>query len=110
MVNTSSKQQLIKFLNDFENVVSSNPFEKNIDVYSVNEKMFLLIKNNDPVVISLRCDKTLSKTLQEKYESVMPGQKLDQDKWISIIDSGQLTVDEIKDLIFLSYNLAKETM
>jgi predicted DNA-binding protein (MmcQ/YjbR family) len=104
----SSKKTITDYLNSLENVVKSQPFEKHIDIYSVDEQMFALINNKDPLIISLRCDKGLSEFLQNKYESVMPGQKLDKEKWISIVDSGQVPIDEIKDLIILSYNLAKE--
>jgi len=44
--------------------------------------------------------------LREKYETVLPGQKLNQKKWNTIILSGQLSDDEIFDLIRHSYNLA----
>ncbi len=108
MIDPSSKNIIIEYLASHKGVKKSHPFEKNIDLYTVNEQMFALINNKNPIIISLRCDKILSKFLQEKYESVMPGQKLDQDKWISIVNSGQVPIDEIKDLITLSYNIAKE--
>ncbi|HEY5268130.1 MAG TPA: MmcQ/YjbR family DNA-binding protein [Candidatus Saccharimonadales bacterium] len=104
----TSKQIIIEYLNSLENVKKSQPFEKDVDLYTVNDQMFALINNRDPATLSLRCDKILSEFLQDKYESVMPGQKLDKEKWISIVDSGQVPPDETKDLILLSYNLAKE--
>jgi predicted DNA-binding protein (MmcQ/YjbR family) len=104
-----SSENLVKLIKSFDNVIKTNPFEKPLDVYSVEYQMFALINNKDPIIVSLRCDKQLSDYLQEKYESVMPGQKLDQDKWISIVNSGQIPEDELKDLIVLSYNLAKQT-
>ncbi len=110
MLNSSSKQVVLDYINNLADVAKSQPFEKDIDVYSIHDKMFALVKNSTPSIISLRCDKTLSKILQEKYESVMPGQKLDQDKWISIVDSGQVPADEMTDLVILSYNLAKQPM
>ena len=74
-----SSKKLVELIKSFENVTKTNPFEKNVDVYSVNDQMFALVNNKDPIIISLRCDKRLSGFLQDKYESVMPGQKLDQD-------------------------------
>jgi predicted DNA-binding protein (MmcQ/YjbR family) len=110
MVDSASKNLIIEYLNSLKDIDKTQPFEKNIDLYTVNDQMFALINNKNPIIISLRCDKLLSKFLQKKYESVMPGQKLDQDKWISIVDSGQIPINEIKDLISLSYNLAKQTI
>lgn len=106
MIDSNSNNIITEYLTNHKNVKKSQPFEKNIDLYTINDQMFALINNRNPIIISLRCDKVLSKFLQEKYESVMPGQKLDQDKWISIVNSGQVPINEIKDLITLSYNIA----
>jgi predicted DNA-binding protein (MmcQ/YjbR family) len=108
-MNKDSADEINNFINTLKNVEKTNPFEKNIDVYNINSEMFALIKNKNPMIISLRCDKQLSEFLQTKYESVMPGQKLDPDKWISIVNSGQIPETEIEDLIVLSYNLAKKS-
>jgi predicted DNA-binding protein (MmcQ/YjbR family) len=105
MLNLLPEDEILEYLDRLPDVNKTNPFESGVDVYSVGEKMFALINNKHPIIISLRCDKILSKVLQDKYESVMPGQKLDQQKWISVINSGQVPITEIKDLILLSYNL-----
>jgi len=104
----NSTKDIIGYLSSLDGVVKSQPFEKSIDLYSIDDQMFALINNKDPIIISLRCDRVLSKYLQNKYESVMPGQKLDSEKWISIVNSGQVPLDEIKDLITLSYNIVRE--
>ncbi|HUY53293.1 MAG TPA: MmcQ/YjbR family DNA-binding protein [Candidatus Dormibacteraeota bacterium] len=106
MIDSNSNNIITEYLTNHKNVKKSQPFEKNIDLYTINDQMFALVNNRNPIILSLRCDKVLSKFLQEKYESVMPGQKLDQDKWISIVNSGQVPINEIKDLITLSYNIA----
>jgi predicted DNA-binding protein (MmcQ/YjbR family) len=103
-----SAKDIVDYLSSLDGVVKSQPFEKNIDLYSLDDQMFALINNKDPIIISLRCDKILSKYLVNKYESVMPGQKLDSDKWISIVNSGQVPIEQIKDLITLSYNIVRE--
>lgn len=88
------------------NVKLDYPFGKDVAVYKVNDKMFALIpENTDPVRISLKCDPLLAETLREKYESVLPGYHLNKKHWNTIILSGQLTWDEVKDLIRHSYNL-----
>lgn len=69
--------------------------------------MFALIQEKKlPVNLSLKCDPILSSVLQKKYESVLPGYHLNKKHWITIILSGQMPWDEVKDLIVLSYNLA----
>ena len=69
-------------------------------------KMFALVQEGSkPVRLSLKCDPLLAETLREKYESVMPGYHLNKKHWNTIVLSGQLSWEEIQDLIKLSYNL-----
>lgn len=82
------------------------PFGKDVAVYKVGEKMFALIEEkSDPVRISLKCDPLLAQTLRERYESVMPGYHLNKKHWNTVVLSGQLSWEEVQDLIRHSYNL-----
>lgn len=82
------------------------PFGENTAVYKVNDKMFALVtEKKEPVQISLKCDPLLAETLRERYETVMPGYHLNKKHWNTIVLTGQLGWDEVKDLINLSYNL-----
>lgn len=82
------------------------PFGEGAAVYKVGDKMFAIIaEGSNPVRISLKCDPQLAEVLREKYESVVPGYHLNKKHWNTIICSGQLSDDEIKDLIVHSYNL-----
>lgn len=84
------------------------PFGENVAVYKAGDKMFALIhEKSDPVRLSLKCDPQLSELLREKYETVMPGYHLNKKHWNTILLTGQLSWDEIKDLIRLSYGLVK---
>jgi len=70
-------------------------------------KMFALIREGKtPIQLSLKCDPALAKTLRERYESVLPGYHLNKKHWNTILLTGQLSEQEIKDLITHSYNLA----
>jgi predicted DNA-binding protein (MmcQ/YjbR family) len=86
------------------------PFGPNTAVYKVGGKMFALIaEKSDPLSISLKCDPNLAETLREEYESVMPGYHLNKKHWNTIVLSGQMGWDEIKDLIKHSYDLVAKT-
>jgi hypothetical protein len=62
--------------------------------------MFALIaEGSDPVRLSLKCDPQLSKLVRDKYETVLPGYHLNKKHWNTIICSGQLQKEELKDLI-----------
>lgn len=85
------------------------PFGEEVAVYKVGNKMFALIaEKKEPVRLSLKCDPLLAETLRQKYESVLPGYHLDKKHWNTIILSGQLTWEEIQDLIKHSYNLVTQ--
>ncbi len=71
------------------------------------DKMFALIQEgSSPVRLSLKCDPQLAELLREKYETVLPGYHLNKKHWNTIICSGQVPEDELKDLIRHSYELA----
>lgn len=85
------------------------PFGEGVAVYKTGEHMFAIIKEgSSPLSLSLKCDPLLAKTLRERYESVMPGYHLNKKHWNTILMTGQLSFDEIKDLIRHSYELVKE--
>jgi predicted DNA-binding protein (MmcQ/YjbR family) len=93
------------------------PFGEGTAVYKVghkdvpggSEKMFAIIdEDSKPLKVSLKCDPQLAVTLREKYEEVQPGYHLNKKHWNTIICTGQLTADEVKDLAYLSYRLVTE--
>ena len=75
--------------------------EKSRTLYQKDGKTFLVVNKN---TIEVRCDKELSNTLQEKYESVMESRYFGQGG-IEIVLANQLSLEELEDLIRLSYNL-----
>ena len=82
------------------------PFGEGVAVYKVQDKMFALIaEGKEPVRLSLKCDPLLAKTLREEYESVLPGYHLNKKHWNTMILTGQLSWEQVQDLIRLSYNL-----
>jgi len=86
------------------------PFGKDVAVYKVHDKMFALIaEHKAPIQLSLKCDPLLAATLRERYESVMPGYHLNKKHWNTIVLTGQLSWDEIQDLIRHSYQLVSGT-
>lgn len=101
-----------KFLLSFENTWLDFPFGEGTSVYRVGDegssdaKIFAIIQDNSkPLRLSLKCDPVLAESLREKYETVLPGYHLNKKHWNTIICSGQVSKEDIKDLTVLSYNL-----
>lgn len=105
-------KELEEYLLQFPNTWLDFPFGEGTSVYKVGDKatgtgkLFAIITDkSDPLRVSLKCDPVLAETLREKYETVVPGYHLNKKHWNTIICTGQLGDDEIKDLARLSYDL-----
>jgi predicted DNA-binding protein (MmcQ/YjbR family) len=99
-------KQLEEYILSMPNSRLDYPFGEDVAVYKAGDKMFALIaEKTQPVRISLKCEPQLAEYLREKYETILPGYHLNKKHWNTIICSGQLSEQEIKDLILLSYNL-----
>ena len=99
-------KEVEEYILSMPNAVLDYPFDEKTAVYKVGDKMFAIIaEGKDPVNISLKCDPQLAVVLREKYETVVPGYHLNKKHWNTIICTGQLDDEEIKDLARLSYNL-----
>lgn len=98
-----------EYLLSMPNTKLDYPFGENTAVYKAGDKMFALVKeNSSPVQLSLKCDPQLAEKLRDRYETVMPGYHLNKKHWNTILLTGQLSWDEIKDLIRHSYQLITE--
>lgn len=105
-------KELEEYLLHFPNTWLDFPFGEGTSVYKAGNKeagegkLFAIIADDSsPLRVSLKCDPQLAETLREKYESVLPGYHLNKKHWNTIICSGQLTDEEIRDLAHLSYQL-----
>lgn len=85
----------------FEDLVNKERKEGKIYL-APNGKAFLVL--HDGKTIEVRTDENLSKVLREKYESVMQSRYFGRGG-IEIVLSGQMSLDELYDLVRLSYNL-----
>jgi len=105
-------KEMEHYLLGFDDTWLEYPFGEGTSVYKVGDKekddgkMFALIQDgSDPLRVSLKCDPQLAEALREKYESVQPGYHLNKKHWNTVICTGQLTDQEVKDLARLSYDL-----
>ena len=108
-------KELEEYLLSFPDTWLDYPFGEGTSVYKVGNKdtddakLFAIIADDSkPLRVSLKCDPLLAKTLREKYETVVPGYHLNKKHWNTILCTGQLDDEEIKDLARLSYRLVTE--
>lgn len=105
-------KELEQYLLEFPNTWLDFPFGEGTSVYKMGHKetgegkLFAIIADGtDPLRVSLKCDPILAETLRAKYETIVPGYHLNKKHWNTIICTGQVPEDEIKDFARLSYNL-----
>lgn len=106
-----------EYLLSYPNTWLDFPFGEGTSVYKIGHKetgegkLFAIIADgSNPLRISLKCDPQLAETLREKYETVVPGYHLNKKHWNTIICTGQLSDEEIKDLVRLSYQLVSDSI
>ena len=108
-----ARTEILETISSLPGVVLDYPFGEDVAVYKIGSekgKMFALVPEEGlPVRISLKCDPTLAELLREKYETVLPGYHLNKRHWNTIICSGQVPDDELRDLIRHSYELVKNS-
>ena len=104
-----TRKELETYILSMPNAWLDFPFDEKTAVYkSAEGKIFALIADDsDPLRISLKCDPNLATLLRDKYESVLPGYHLNKKHWITIIMTGQLGDDEVRDLVRHSYELVR---
>lgn len=77
--------------------------EKGRKLYLRGEKVFLVVR---PGTIEVRTDEKLRDLLKERYESVMESRYFGKGG-IEIVLAGQLSREELEDLVRLSYNMTE---
>ncbi|MCL1876674.1 MmcQ/YjbR family DNA-binding protein [Candidatus Saccharibacteria bacterium] len=103
-------KEIEEFILQMPNARLDYPFGETTAVYrAANDKMFVLIaEGSNPLRISLKVDPQLGQLLRDKYESVMPGWHLNKKHWITVLATGQLSDQEIRDLVRHSFELVNE--
>ena len=101
-----SEEAVVEYLKRFDDITERE--EKGWKIFERGEKIFLCLEQGKtPVRLELRCDRKLGQTLQGRYESVMESRALGRNG-IEIICSGQLSEDEIVDLIRHAYEVSAD--
>lgn len=111
MLKASELKTIKRYLDQLEDAKVSFPHSKTLAVYLISDVPFAYLETGKQLYrLSVRTDPILGKLLKDKYEEVTDGQKLNPKIWITIVISGQLSLNELTALIDHSYQLAKSTI
>jgi predicted DNA-binding protein (MmcQ/YjbR family) len=99
------------YLNSKNCVSEELPFGPQALVFKVLGKMFALIAwQEEPYYISLKCDPDRAGALRSSYHSIKPAYHMNKRHWNMIYLKGELTNDQIKEMIDHSYELVVKKM
>jgi len=108
-------EQLRDYCITKKGVTEHFPFDEDVLVFKVGNKMFLLtsLKNweQNEATINLKCDPEYALELRANYESVEPGYHMSKKHWNTIsLYKGELAIPLVKQLIDDSYDLIVKSL
>ncbi len=103
--------QAQQYLNQKPEAQLCYPFDPDVMVFKVKNKMFALISQNggkNPNQLpqmNLKCDPDQAQELRDVFEAVKPGYHMNKRHWNTIILDGTIPSSEIERMIDHSYTL-----
>ena len=92
-------------------VSNGRPFTKNLDVYKVVNKVFLIVTDDpDELIITLKIEPDRASDLQREYPTISRGRYLDKEHWTSVGAGTGITRRLIEDLVEGSYELVRKSL
>lgn len=101
------QEKMAEELGDFERETGEKILSK-ISESEDSKAIFAIIHDgSNPLKVEMKTGAQLARVLREK-ESVVPSKLMSEREWNLIIGQGQVTVEDLKDLLRLSYRLICE--
>jgi len=86
-------------------VTESFPFDEEVLVFKVMNKMFLLTNINKDLSMNVKCDPEKAIELREQYSSVLPGWHMNKKHWNTVDIDGSIPDHILKGWVDNSYDL-----
>jgi predicted DNA-binding protein (MmcQ/YjbR family) len=87
-------------------VTEGFPFGEGVLVFKIHGKIFLLLLlDNHPQTVNLKCDPERAIELRERYDAVRPGYHMNKKHWNTVVLDGSIPPREIKEMIDHSFEL-----
>lgn len=95
-----------KLLASKKQVTFDFPFNENVKVFRVSNKIFALIDiKKEPLSVNLKCEPNNAIALRDIYKSVIPGYHMNKKHWNTVILDDTIPLINLKDMIDESYEL-----
>ena len=104
-------EQLDAYLLGKKGATFDYPFNDEVRVYRIAEKMFALVVDEHPLKINLKCDPLYALELRTIYEGVSAGYHMNKKHWNTVLPEESDVDDEtVKELIDHSYELVYNSL
>lgn len=104
-------KQLDKYLLSRQGVTFDYPFDEEVRVYRIAEKIFALTSEKHPLRINLKCDPIYALELRSIYEGVSAGYHMNKKHWNTVmLEETDVDDESIKELIDHSYELVYKSL
>ena len=81
------------------------PFDEEVRVYRIFNKMFALIINETPLKINLKCDPIYALELRSLYQNIKAGYHMNKKHWNTVEANGDVDDEFLLELINHSYDM-----
>jgi len=104
-------KQLETYIMKKQSVTYDYPFDEKTRVYRIDEKMFALTSEENPVRVNLKCDPIYSLELRSIYEGIIAGYHMNKKHWNTVtIEESDVDIETVKELIDHSYELVYKSL
>jgi len=103
--------QLDIYLRSKHGVTFDYPFDEEVRVYRIAEKIFALTSETHPLRVNLKCDPIYALELRSIYEGVSAGYHMNKKHWNTVmLEETDVDEESIKELIDHSYDLVYKSL
>ena len=104
-------KQLDKYLLSKQGVTFDYPFDEEVRVYRIAEKMFALTKEVHPLEVNLKCDPIYALELRSIYEGMRSGYHMSKKHWNTVtLEDSDVDDESVIELIDHSYELVYKSL
>lgn len=103
-------QQIDAYLLSKHGATFDYPFDQEVRVYRVAEKIFALMVDTQPLSINLKCNPMYALELRSIYSSVIPGYHMNKKHWNTVMVEGDVDEKLLCELIDHSYTRIVESL
>jgi len=104
-------KQLDKYLLSKQGTTFDYPFDDEVRVYRIAEKIFALTSEKQPLKVNLKCDPIYALELRSIYEGVSGGYHMNKKHWNTVmLEETDVDDESVKELIDHSYELVYKSL